>query len=188
MIPTESCSGVSTWKVSPNSSGECRSATGIQTEVMNRERSPYAISSSIFLAGVPCVWALARPAPPAARPASAAPPLRNLLRFDFFASMCPLLEKNFPRNQPRGVPMVASIHRNAGSFAPRLTRVEDISNLISAKVTFGRMPGVEYTIVLFHPPHVTRRRRDAAWMLWLGPEPGSHQPGLWRRRQLRRHL
>ena len=45
MMPTESWSGVSTWNVNPNISGDIRSATGMRTEVTKRERSPYAISS-----------------------------------------------------------------------------------------------------------------------------------------------
>src|SRR5665213_1058674 len=86
MLPTESCSGVRTWNISPNMSGESRSATGLRTDVTNGERSPYAISSGVVpftfssaSGGMP----LADCTAPAANPATAAPPFRNPLRFDF---------------------------------------------------------------------------------------------------------
>ena len=45
-----------------------------------------------FLGGLPCVWPFASRAPPAARPASAAPSFRNPLRLGFFELHGPLLE------------------------------------------------------------------------------------------------
>src|SRR5437868_5779181 len=85
MMPTESCSGVSTWNVRPNMSGDIRSATGTRTDFTKCERSPYAISSFASSLGSfggmsACdagVWALAGAAAPSARPASAELCLRN---------------------------------------------------------------------------------------------------------------